>query len=1044
MAAAVPLSLVIFLACSWRLFSYARNSPLERALIASVFTISVGGICGALCLVAGSFSPIHCAGSIVVAGMLVLGFCARLTSPPASNARSQPSRLAVAACGALLLLGLGLRSPPMDAALAGRDQGTYMLRAAAAARDGALWRTNPALAAAAQVIDERPGPADIVGLYPVDSRPHREGVYEGAYRPGFYLADRSEGLVVPQFLHLLPALLGMTRWSLPGPVSSAFNLWVTALWLIMSFCVGLRVFRRELPALAWTATLCLDPLAIWVGRNPLTEPLDALLWMTALLCLLRKRSDHGRAPLAAAFFLGVTAWLRGNMWLLAPIMLVPLLLPTGTSSKMDPATLDRDSETRIGAHDAAGPRFAVLGTWWFLVVSSLVVHAMTSFPYLHDELKRLSLTTSLTPPKIVWGGGLATLAVAGAATLRYTISSRVSLSPQRGVATHRLLFVSAVYLTIGVVLVRQAWLTSAPSAGLARLDLLWPSATVPVLILAFVGGHWLVRTRDEAHTMLAEIRTDPLFVAMVVATLGQVILYALPTLPQTGLFYYGRYLLPQLLPLAYGLCVAGLFAVGQRITRTQIRRRWEAISCVALGAWVASPLLVSPIQRIHEHAASRSLLESISSQLPEGSVVIAGGEGWLRAHTFNQVAGALEMEHDVTVLPYRTREAAFATAMELVADVPGSTSPSPPVFLLINESTKNRPGGPGTRRAVVDLNFPPPLHVEAQATYELFGHRLKRSAVARPTQVLRNEIRLVLASVTLHPEVTSRTFTVGAASSIVERGQKDGSVRCIQDDRGWTFSLPKMDPGPRWLTLRVPTAQREHARRWRVLAHTRVLDGATLKETRAERSTLGPWLLRAPPQQLTVVGATASTCDEVLTSIVVSSLAPPAAGPSLLEDIPHHRITPPVSERQGYGQTHWITGHVFNRFRLGASASHRLEGDSVALRSDHPLRFPPTAVGSGSYEVSLTLKGLDALDVDSAGGRILIAVDGVEPLELALDGAPSSGVWTPVVGTVQLAHGATGLSVTLELPKAPSRVLLRDVALIPTSGAQTAGPFKLR
>jgi hypothetical protein len=193
-----------------------------------------------------------------------------------------------------------------------------------------------------------------------------------------------------------------------------------------------------------------------------------------------------------------------------------------------------------------------------------------------------------------------------------------------------------------------------------------------------------------------------------------------------------------------------------------------------------------------------------------------------------------------------------------------------------------------------------------------------------------------------------------------------------------------------------------------------------------------------------VVGATASTCDEVLTSIVVSSLAPPAAGPSLLEDIPHHRITPPVSERQGYGQTHWITGHVFNRFRLGASASHRLEGDSVALRSDHPLRFPPTAVGSGSYEVSLTLKGLDALDVDSAGGRILIAVDGVEPLELALDGAPSSGVWTPVVGTVQLAHGATGLSVTLELPKAPSRVLLRDVALIPTSGAQTAGPFKLR
>ncbi len=1046
MAAAVPISLVILLACSWRLFSYARNSPLERALIASVFTISVGGICGALCLVAGTFSPIHCAGSMVVAGLLVLGFCTRLSSPPASNARSQVSRLAVAACGALLLLGLGLRSPPMDAALAGRDQGTYMLRAAAAAKDGALWRTNPALAAAAQALDERPGPADIVGLYPVDKRPYREGVYEGAYRPGFYLADRSEGLVVPQFLHLFPALLGMTRWSLPGALTPAINLFISALWLLTSFCVGLRVFRRELPALAWTATLCLDPLAIWVGRNPLTEPLDALLWMTALLCLLRKPSDRGRAPLAAAFFLGVTAWLRGNMWLLAPIMLLPLLVPTRTPSKTEPATHDGVRETTLEARDTGDAPFAVLGIWWFLVVSSLTVHAISSFPYLHDELKRLALTTSLTPTKVVWGGGVATVAIAAAATLRHARSSRATPSLRRGAGPHRMLFVSAFYLTIGAILVRQMWLTSVPAAGLARLDLLWPAVTVPVLILAFVGGRRLVMTSAEPHPTLAGLRTEPLCVAMVMAIAGQVILYALPTLPQTGLFYYGRYLLPQLLPLAYGLCVAGLFAIGHRITRMRIRRRWEAITCVALVGWVASPLVFSPIQRIQEHAASRSLLESIASQIPEGSVVIAGGEGWLRAHTFNQVAGALEMEHDVTVLPYRTREAAFATAMELMVDVPPSTSSAPPtVFLLLNESTKNRPSGPGARRAIVDLNLPPPLHVEPQATYELFGHRLKRSAIARPTQALRNEIRLVLASVTLDPTATSRTFSVGSASAPVMRERKDGSVQCIQDDRGWTFRLPPMDAGPQWLTLRVPPAQRDHAKAWRVLARTRVLDAATLKETRAERTTLGPWLLRAPPEQLTVVGATASTCDEVLTSIVVSSLAPPATGPSVREGVPHHRITPPVSERGGYGQTHWTTGYVFNRFRLGASASYTLDGDSITLRSGHPLRFPPSALASGSYEVSLTLKGLDALDDVAAGGRILVELEGSEPLELALDDAPSAGVWTPTVGMVKLGRRAVaGLSVTLDLPQASAHVLLRDVALIPASEEPTAASPKLR
>ncbi len=1045
MAAAVPLSLAILSACSWRLFFCARDSRLEAALLTSVFTISVWGICGALCLIVGAFTPLYCAGAVVAAAVAVLGLRARIGPPRPSPARRKTSPLALATCGALLLVGVGLRSPPMDAALAGRDQGTYMLRAAAAARDGALSRTNPALAAASRSLNDRPGPADIVGLYPVDDLLHREGVYEGAYRPGFYLADRSTGTVVPQFLHLFPALLGMTRWWLPAALTPCLNLFISALWLLMSFRVGLRFFQRELPALAWVATLALDPLAIWVGRNPLTEPLDALLWMTALLCLLRETTDGDRAPLAAAFFLGVAAWLRGNIWLLAPIMLVPLLLPTRVPSDTEQSERDAEHEVTDKPRPRGDGWLAPLALWWLLAVTSLIVHAMTSFPYLHDELQRLSLATSLTPAKIVWGAGGATLAVAGAATLRHALSSRAGPGVRRVAGLHGVLFVGSACILLGVIVARKIWLASATSAGLARLDLLWPAATAPVLLVAFAGGTWLVTSRDGAPPALGELRKQPMFSAMVLAVLGQASLYALPTLPQTGLFYYGRYLLPQLLPLAYGLCVAGLFAVGRRITRARARRAWEGITCVVLVGWVAGPLILSPTQRIQEYAASRSLVESIAGQLPAGSVVIAGGEGWLRAHTFNQVAGALELEHDVTVLPYRTREAAFATAMELLVGQPTfESSPPPPVFLLLNESTKDRPGGPDTRRAVVDLDLPAPLHTEPLATYELFGHRLERSAQERPTHALRNEIRLVLASVT-HPSTAgSRTFPIPNAPSMTSDDPHGQALTCVRDERGWTVSLPPMKQGPRWLSLRVPPDQRDRVSRWRVLVDSQAFDAAILGEKRAERSTLGPWLLRAPPRTVTVIGATASTCDRALVSVSVSSLAPPPARPPLEGAVPHHRVTPPLAERGGYGQTQWTYGHIFNRFRLGASSSHELAGDSIWLSSDRPLTFPPSALGSGSYEVSLTLKGLDALDDDAANGRILVEIDGADPLELALDTLPSARVWTPVVGSVQLDAGAVGLSVTLAHPHHRSRVLLRDVALIPTSGGEEADPSNMR
>src|SRR5690606_33723154 len=106
------------------------------------------------------------------------------------------------ALAALLALAAGLRLPPIPADLAGRDQGTYVLRALHTLRTGRVAHTDPVLARAGREAGSRPGPGDILGLYHADSSPARVGRYEGSYRPGFYLERRDAGAVVPQFLHL--------------------------------------------------------------------------------------------------------------------------------------------------------------------------------------------------------------------------------------------------------------------------------------------------------------------------------------------------------------------------------------------------------------------------------------------------------------------------------------------------------------------------------------------------------------------------------------------------------------------------------------------------------------------------------------------------------------------------------------------------------------------------------------------------------------------------------------------------------------------------
>ncbi|MBA3546287.1 MAG: hypothetical protein H0T76_07390, partial [Nannocystis sp.] len=303
---------------------------------------------------------------------------------------------------ALATLTLALRWPAIPAELGGRDQGTYVLRARHTLRTGALGLVDPVLAAAGRAQGSRPGPGDILGLYPIESGPGRDDRYEGAYRPGFYLASRTRGEVVPQFLHLHPTLLA-TAGLVVGADHMGALLYLQALLAVLAmWALGRRLWPRGPWALLAALLYALSPIAVWVQRTPLTESLTGLLLLAAALALARGLRTGEDMTVHAALLLGATGWIRGNAWLTAPLVLALLWL-----------------SPRSGPRRLAGPA-ALFG----MLMLSLATHVATSYPYLFDELRRqLGDLAPLSLPAV----GLAT--VIGAAA--WLLGDRL-LRPLRG------------------------------------------------------------------------------------------------------------------------------------------------------------------------------------------------------------------------------------------------------------------------------------------------------------------------------------------------------------------------------------------------------------------------------------------------------------------------------------------------------------------------------------------------------------------------------------------------------------------------------------
>jgi len=1010
-----PLALLMFVAACvarWR-----RREPdfgsEAIVLVSSCVLVAVGGA-SVLLAWAGWFDATALACVCACGAVIVWPW--QTTDRPT---KLEPRALVIVAV--LVLGSVAFRYPPIHPGLAGRDQGTYVLRAQQLVRTGAFEFIDPILARAGEHEHIRAGPADLLGLYAKTHDAARVDRYEAAYRPGFYLADREHGRVVPQLFHLHPTLLACAALVLGMDHMLDLLLFESAVSVLAMWAIARRLLPSAWPWFA-TGVYALLPTVIWVHRTPLSETLAGMLGLAGVLALLRTRDRGDSFEWLGVVLLGALAWVRGNAWLMAPGVVIIALL-TGPLSRK------------------------TLTTYLVVLLGSVIVHVDTVYPYLHDELKRhVPFAPPASPDGIV---AIASIACALAWTLhaidvRYRFTRAVH-ARMRSFAPSALGVVALVAL---VAYFGLLMLTGEHDMH-SRLDPLVAVVGWPTCLLAVIGiVIWVVRFRP------APVPNTPWLLACAAVPVVTALLYAQRNLPRAGLYYYGRYLVPELIPI---ICLAAahacqsLYAWLRNAAWCSARLASAVVSCVlGLASYEAAGVLISdPVTRIEEFEGASTAVATIAESIDEHAVVIAGGEGWHHNHAFNQVGGALAVGHGTTVLPYRSQEAAYASLYELLVAGPHATQRAPPpVYLLLNEATHAITDQHGQTRAAIDDLLPAPFVFESVNLVELVTDRLTPDERSVPTGVTRDVLRFAVARVVADPQRTAdvEQYVVTEGGPLGIRGSQVTWERdrlCLAT-RPIELTVPAGPERPTGLVIVAHAGTATSNHRWNISIDDQPLDTQTGTMPSRERDTSGPFWLQNRPRKLGVVGF-ADGCES-------GAIAEVRLLPMPAPNLPHDRwmastFVPEHDHGHTVTPTRWVPGRALSRFRHGTGPRPDLEGNSMVLVPQRPLRFAPWPLpehGHTPLELVLTTTHAHV----SKPARVLVVIDGHEPLAIDVP-ARSHRVWqsqplrwqpTTAIATVELSLVSPGIDAEVHVRDLAAFAMIEPIDSVRSSDIQHSSP----
>ena len=501
---------------------------------------------------------------------------------------------------AVALAGVALRSNPATYLYGGQDPGVYSSMAGHFARTGSLVMRDP-------ILPDLNGSEDIRSYYLTTSilrlrQSGPQGSWVGNMLPGVYLHNLEKNEWVFQFYALHPSWLAIGRWIFGVEGQGWALVLFSALSIVAGYLVTRRVTGNDLPGICVAILLATNPAHSYMATFPVSETIAGFFFLATIYLLLRNHFIFFLAPLTALFLTRITGFLTA-----------PLLL--GALAWMVVKRRDRRAALAgIGVLFA----YAVSFYWglWFSPNYSIDIYrgklGLTSSMLSYAWLVFLGLG-------FVWSG------------FCYVVFQRwqtLESSLKLIVRNRRAISVSIVAIVFLAALGRgyllaftdhynahrwfaRRWGMAGHGVGsVGHLSLYTLGLMLsPLGLLAFVGGLCVLGARACARASLAPL------VFLTAGFSGALLVVQLTT---PYLYYYGRYLVSELVPLAVVCAVVFIESARQRFPVTG---RFIFPAYTSLVVALLSPALLARLSLTEAQEFSRAV-ECIDLITPGDGVVI--------------------------------------------------------------------------------------------------------------------------------------------------------------------------------------------------------------------------------------------------------------------------------------------------------------------------------------------------------------------------------------------------------------------------------------
>jgi len=323
-----PLFIAFTLTIGYLLLRLAHRGgslPSLRGIIELlVVSLIAPSFIGLALVVTGSFSERFILLSLLGVAV-VLGFVCMVCRPEQGSPAALPSpraRFSVWILSALLI-GAVLRYPSINFVRGGQDPGVYTNIANSLVLRGRLTIVDPI----AEPLAKRTTP--LGKKYFSDSyramacKP--DGGCRGSFQPGFYLRGIAPSDIVPQFYHLHPIWMAYSHLLFGGDHTTAILPIFGLLCLAIFFLLLATVCRSHRTAAVGTLLLACSPAYAYFARFPVSEVTTSLFFLTSLYFFTVGRLSKTPELIFGAIFAGLFFFTHITGFMFLALLYPPLL-----------------------------------------------------------------------------------------------------------------------------------------------------------------------------------------------------------------------------------------------------------------------------------------------------------------------------------------------------------------------------------------------------------------------------------------------------------------------------------------------------------------------------------------------------------------------------------------------------------------------------------------------------------------------------------------------------------------------------------------------